>query len=222
MRSNPKGVHFERWRHVHGCGRWFNVARDTVSDRILEVYAMGEPRPLIETPPRRPRAAPAAISRSSAPAPTRRHEPSAIALRQQHRLRGGGRIDRRRPLAFTFDGAGYEGYAGDTLASALLANGVHLVGRSFKYHRPRGIFGAGAEEPNALVQLGSGARTEPNARATQVELYEGLSAAARTAGHPSGSTCGRSTTSLARCSRRASTTRPSCGRRAGGGACTSG
>jgi heterotetrameric sarcosine oxidase delta subunit len=50
MRSNPKGVHFERWRHVHGCGRWFNAARDTVSDRILQVYTMGEPRPLIEAP----------------------------------------------------------------------------------------------------------------------------------------------------------------------------
>jgi sarcosine oxidase subunit alpha len=96
---------------------------------------------------------------------------------QQQRLPGGGRIDRRRPLRFTFDGAAYEGYAGDTLASALLANSVHLVGRSFKYHRPRGIFGAGAEEPNALVQLGTGAHIEPNVRATQVELYDGLSAA---------------------------------------------
>ncbi|MGH6895383.1 MAG: sarcosine oxidase subunit alpha [Geminicoccaceae bacterium] len=94
----------------------------------------------------------------------------------QQRLSGGGRIDRRRPLGFTFDGAQYEGYAGDTLASALLASGVHLVGRSFKYHRPRGIFAAGVEEPNALVQLGSGERTEPNVRATQVELFEGVSA----------------------------------------------
>ncbi len=91
-----------------------------------------------------------------------------------HRLATGGRIDRTRPMGFTFDGARYQGFAGDTLASALLANGVHLVGRSFKYHRPRGIFSAGAEEPNALVQLGTGARTEPNMRATQVELYEGL------------------------------------------------
>jgi sarcosine oxidase subunit alpha len=98
---------------------------------------------------------------------------------QQHRLEGGGRIDRRRPLGFTYDGARYEGYAGDTLASALLANGVHLVGRSFKYHRPRGIFATGPEEPNALAQLGTGAHTEPNARATQVELYEGLVAASQ-------------------------------------------
>jgi len=98
---------------------------------------------------------------------------------QQHRLDGGGRIDRRRPVGFTFDGAHYEGYAGDTLASALLANGVHLVGRSFKYHRARGIVAAGVEEPNALVQLGAGARTEPNARATRVELFEGLAAASQ-------------------------------------------
>jgi sarcosine oxidase, subunit alpha len=66
----------------------------------------------------------------------------------------GGRIDRKELLPFTFDGRTYMGYRGDTLASALLANGVHLIGRSFKYHRPRGIFSAGAEEPNALVTVG--------------------------------------------------------------------
>lgn len=96
---------------------------------------------------------------------------------QQHRLGEGGRIDRSRPLGFTFNGRRYEGYAGDTLASALLANGITLVGRSFKYHRPRGVLSAGPEEPNALVQLGTGAYTEPNPRATQVELFEGLTAA---------------------------------------------
>jgi heterotetrameric sarcosine oxidase alpha subunit len=88
----------------------------------------------------------------------------------------GGMIDRSRPLRFTFDGRSLSGYAGDSLASALLANGVRIVGRSFKYHRPRGIFGAGTEEPNALVQLGSGRRTLPNSKATEVELYEGLTA----------------------------------------------
>jgi sarcosine oxidase subunit alpha len=93
---------------------------------------------------------------------------------QSHRLAGGGIVDRSRTLRFSFDGAAYEGHPGDTLASALLANGVHLVGRSFKYHRPRGIVTAGADEPNALVQLARGARTEPNTRATQQELYEGL------------------------------------------------
>jgi sarcosine oxidase, subunit alpha len=95
---------------------------------------------------------------------------------QSHRLPEGGRIDRSKPLRFVFNGRAYYGYQGDTLASALLANGVALVGRSFKYHRPRGILTAGAEEPNALVQLGVGARTEPNLRATQVELFDGLTA----------------------------------------------
>ena len=90
------------------------------------------------------------------------------------RLPTGGRIDRNRTLTFRFDGRTYHGYHGDTLASALLANGVKVVGRSFKYHRPRGIFGAGSEDPSALVRLGDGARAEPNTRATQVELYDGL------------------------------------------------
>lgn len=95
---------------------------------------------------------------------------------QPYRNSTGGMIDRSRPINFTFNGRRYQGYQGDTLASALLANGVHLVGRSFKYHRPRGIFAAGVEEPNALVQLRSGARTEPNTRATEIELFDGLEA----------------------------------------------
>jgi sarcosine oxidase subunit alpha len=86
----------------------------------------------------------------------------------------GGTIDRSRAIKFRFDGRVYEGYAGDTLASALLANGVSIIARSFKYHRPRGVFAAGAEEPNALVRVGEGARAEPNLKATQVELYDGL------------------------------------------------
>ena len=93
-----------------------------------------------------------------------------------HRLPTGGRIDRSRPLTFRFDGKTYRGFAGDTLASALMANGVILMGRSFKYHRPRGPIAAGAEEPNALVEAGEGTRHEPNLRATQVELCEGLTA----------------------------------------------
>lgn len=87
-----------------------------------------------------------------------------------------GLIDRSSPLTFRFNGTPYQGFAGDTLASALLANGVQLVGRSFKYHRPRGIYSAGSEEPNALVTIGQGAETEPNTRATMVELYNGLEA----------------------------------------------
>ena len=98
---------------------------------------------------------------------------------QPHRLASGGLIDRSQPLGFSFDGQTMSGYAGDTLASALVANGVKLVGRSFKYHRPRGILTAGSEEPNALVELRTGARREPNTRATTVELYEGLIAASQ-------------------------------------------
>jgi sarcosine oxidase subunit alpha len=95
----------------------------------------------------------------------------------EFRAAGGGSIDRGRPLHFRFDDRDYSGFAGDTLASALLANGVHLLGRSFKYHRPRGLLGAGSEEPNALVTVRrDAARLTPNLRATQVELYEGLEA----------------------------------------------
>jgi sarcosine oxidase subunit alpha len=92
------------------------------------------------------------------------------------RITGAGIVDRTRPVSFRFNGRSLQGFAGDTLASALLANGVHLVGRSFKYHRPRGFLTAGHEEPNALVQLERGAYTEPNLRATEIELYEGLEA----------------------------------------------
>ena len=85
-------------------------------------------------------------------------------------------IDADDPVRFTFDGKEYYGVAGDTLASALLANGVKLMGRSFKYHRPRGVVTAGSEEPNAIVELRSAARREPNTRATMIELYDGLDA----------------------------------------------
>jgi len=96
-------------------------------------------------------------------------------MTQAFRLAGGVSLDRARPLSFTFDGVAYGGYEGDTLASALLANGVRLVGRSYKYHRPRGILSAGPEEPNALVGVSRGpGRFTPNLRATQVELYDGL------------------------------------------------
>ncbi|MDX2155659.1 MAG: sarcosine oxidase subunit alpha family protein [Hyphomicrobiaceae bacterium] len=91
----------------------------------------------------------------------------------------GGLVDRSRTIAFSFDGTRYLGHPGDTLASALLANGVRLVGRSFKYHRPRGVLTAGPEEPNALVELRAGARREPNTRATTAELYDGLEAASQ-------------------------------------------
>ncbi|MCM2560778.1 sarcosine oxidase subunit alpha family protein [Lutimaribacter sp. EGI FJ00015] len=92
------------------------------------------------------------------------------------RLASGGQIDRTQTIGFSFDGRQYEGFAGDTLASALVANRVRVVGRSFKYHRPRGVFTAGSEEPNALVTLGRAAAQDPNQRATMVELFEGLEA----------------------------------------------
>ncbi len=102
---------------------------------------------------------------------------SDVAAAQSFRLRQGGLIDRARPLRFAFEGRSYWGFEGDTLASALLANGVRIVGRSFKYHRPRGIVAAGAEEPNALLRVGAGGRQTPNLRATEIELHDGLEAA---------------------------------------------
>jgi len=95
---------------------------------------------------------------------------------QPRRLAAGGRIDRGRPLRFRFDGREMSGFAGDTLASALLANGIRLVGRSFKLHRPRGLLGHGLEEPNALVDVAVGEGRMPNLRATEVVLHDGLDA----------------------------------------------
>ncbi|WKC38484.1 sarcosine oxidase subunit alpha [Ectopseudomonas chengduensis] len=96
-------------------------------------------------------------------------------MSQVNRLAKGGRIDRSQALSFTFNGQTYQGYAGDSLAAALLANGVDIVGRSFKYSRPRGIVAAGAEEPNAVLQIGSTEAAQiPNVRATQQALYSGL------------------------------------------------
>lgn len=94
-------------------------------------------------------------------------------MTQKNRI-DGGHVDRDVTHKFLFDGKTYTGHHGDTLASALLANGVRLMGRSFKYHRPRGVLTAGSEEPNALVELRGGARQEPNTRATTIELYDGL------------------------------------------------
>ena len=104
---------------------------------------------------------------------------NAAGLSQRNRI-AGGFIDRSKPLSFRFDGQHYTGFSGDTLASALLANNVRLIGRSFKYHRPRGILTAGSEEPNALVTIGSGASKDPNCRATTTELFDGLTAKSQT------------------------------------------
>ena len=99
-----------------------------------------------------------------------------MSPRAPRRLPTGGLIDRARTLRFQWEGREYVGHPGDTLASALMANGVTLLGRSFKYHRPRGLLAAGVEEPNVLVQLGTGGRSTPNVRATEIELYDGLDA----------------------------------------------
>jgi sarcosine oxidase subunit alpha len=96
------------------------------------------------------------------------------------RVKSSEYIDETHRVSFKFNGKTYYGFKGDTLASALLANDVHLVGRSFKYHRPRGIMTAGSEEPNAIVQVNDNTnRTEPNVRATEVEIYEGLEASSQ-------------------------------------------
>lgn len=106
-------------------------------------------------------------------------------MSQKNRLQSGGRIDRSKALTFTYNGRQYKGYKGDSIASALLANGVDIVGRSFKYSRPRGIVAAGAEEPNAVLQVGNTEATQvPNVRATQQELFDGLVCSA-TNGWPS-------------------------------------
>src|ERR1700722_11298569 len=96
-------------------------------------------------------------------------------MAQPFRLPARGRIDPSKPLSFSFNGKAIEGYAGDTVASALLANGIRLVGRSFKYHRPRGIISHGSDEPNALLSISRGVgRTDPNNRATVVEAVDGM------------------------------------------------
>ena len=97
-------------------------------------------------------------------------------MSQEFRLEKNGLINRNNKISFSFNGKKYYGYEGDTLSSALIANGVHLVGRSFKYHRPRGFFGAGVDEPYAVVQMIRDGATDPNVRATEQELFEGLEA----------------------------------------------
>jgi heterotetrameric sarcosine oxidase alpha subunit len=134
---------------------------------------MTNPSPQTSFPRRRESTQLSSSSRPGVVGPRLRGDDAAF------RLQAGGLIDRGRDLAFSFDGRSYRGHPGDTLASALLANGVHLVGRSFKYHRPRGILTAGPEEPNAVVELRTGARREPNTRATTAELYDGLTAASQ-------------------------------------------
>ncbi|MER5433557.1 sarcosine oxidase subunit alpha family protein [Streptomyces sp. NPDC002588] len=156
FRDNPKGPFAERWSHAAGCRRWFNVVRDTATNEILEPAPAASARPAFED------------EAPSGPA----GDPAAEPTAQPHPHRTRGRDD-REPLTFTFDGTEYEGRKGDTLASALLANGVIQAGTSIKLGRPRGIFSAGVEEPNAVVQI-EAPFPEPMLPATAVELHDGL------------------------------------------------
>ncbi|MFP1624200.1 sarcosine oxidase subunit alpha family protein [Streptomyces sp. 5K101] len=190
FRDNPKGPFAERWSHADGCRRWFNAVRDTATNEILAVYRAGEPRPATTEPRPVPPARLAASDRpveggpgtqpsaeaGSRPAASARPataDQATTATSQPFRLPTGGRVFRDQPLTFRFDGVEYEGYRGDTLASALLANGVIQAGTSIKLGRPRGIFSAGVEEPNAVVQI-EAPFPEPMLPATAVELYDGL------------------------------------------------
>ncbi|CAL9329805.1 Sarcosine oxidase subunit alpha [Streptomyces sp. enrichment culture] len=190
FRDNPKGPFAERWSHAAGCRRWFNAVRDTATNEVLAVYRTGEerpatlePRPVLSVRPAFEDEAP------SGPTGVQGAEPpggveGAEPLQGGKGRRGGsetqpfrhptrGRIDRTAPLTFTFDGTQYHGYRGDTLASALLANGVIHTGTSIRLGRPRGIFSAGVEEPNAVIQIEE-PFPEPMLPATTVELYDGL------------------------------------------------
>ncbi|MEW2159313.1 sarcosine oxidase subunit alpha family protein [Streptomyces sp. NPDC007189] len=195
FRDNPKGPFAERWSHAAGCRRWFNAVRDTATNEILTVYKVGEPRPeTFEAGPvtsqrRQENQARPALEDEARPGPTGAEgaEPlqdgtggaaaplGGSAAGQPFRRPTGGRIDRTIPLTFTFDGTAYQGHRGDTLASALLANGVIQAATSIKLGRPRGIFSAGVEEPNAVVQI-EAPFPEPMLPATTVELHDGLAA----------------------------------------------
>ncbi|AOR36535.1 ferredoxin [Streptomyces fodineus] len=197
FRDNPKGPFAERWSHAAGCRRWFNAVRNTATNEILAVYKVGEARPETAERPAvtsQPRSAPSSArleefedKAPSGPAEVQRAEPPSGVEGTEplqdgtgrggwgatFRTRTGGRIDRDAPLTFTFDGTEYQGYRGDTLASALLANGVVQAATSITLGRPRGIFSAGVEEPNAVVQI-EAPFPEPMLPATTVELYDGL------------------------------------------------
>ncbi|MFD8212502.1 sarcosine oxidase subunit alpha family protein [Streptomyces sp. NPDC059697] len=201
FRDNPKGPFAERWSHAAGCRKWFNAVRDTATNEILAVYRAGEERPAT-LEPRPVHSACLGVpllgefedKAPSGPTGVQAAEPlqdgtgrggggaasiSGSAAGQPFRHPTRGRIHRDTPLTFTFDGTEYQGHRGDTLASALLANGVIKAGTSIKLGRPRGIFSAGVEEPNAVVQI-EAPFPEPMLPATTVELYDGLVASSLT------------------------------------------
>jgi sarcosine oxidase subunit alpha len=201
FRDNPKGPFAERWSHAVGCRRWFNAVRDTATNEILAVYRVGEPRPSTAEPrpaaPARHGALPGPSDVGSSPelegkfaqtegssaaepatgtravSPLVPEQAGAGEADQPFRLPSGGRIERDRRLTFVFDGTEYGGFLGDTLASALLANGVIQAATSIRSGRPRGVFSAGVEEPNAVVQI-EAPFPDPMLPATTVELYDGL------------------------------------------------
>ncbi|MCX4425750.1 sarcosine oxidase subunit alpha family protein [Streptomyces mirabilis] len=195
FRDNPKGPFAERWSHAAGCRKWFNAVRDTATNEILAVYRAGEerpatlePRPVHSACPGVPPLGELEDKAPSGPTGAQEAKPlqdgtsrggggaasiSGSAAGQPFRHPTRGRIHRGTPLTFTFDGTEYQGHRGDTLASALLANGVIEAGTSIKLGRPRGIFSAGVEEPNAVVQI-EAPFPEPMLPATTVELYDGL------------------------------------------------
>ncbi|MFJ1558961.1 sarcosine oxidase subunit alpha family protein [Streptomyces mirabilis] len=195
FRDNPKGPFAERWSHAAGCRKWFNAVRDTATNEILAVYRAGEerpatlePRPVHSACPGVPPLGEFEDKAPSGPTGVQEAKPlqdgtsrggggaasiSGSAAGQPFRHPTRGRIHRGTPLTFTFDGTEYQGHRGDTLASALLANGVIAAGTSIKLGRPRGIFSAGVEEPNAVVQI-EAPFPEPMLPATTVELYDGL------------------------------------------------
>ncbi|MEV1292163.1 sarcosine oxidase subunit delta [Pseudonocardia sp. NPDC049635] len=146
FRENPEGPVAERWNHTAGCRRWFNAVRDTATYRFLAVYPAGAPRPEL---------------------------PGARDVTGGHRVAGHGRIDRTRTLSFTVDGVTRTGHPGDTLASALLAAGVRVLGASVNRRRPRGIVSAWTDDPAGLVQI-EAPFPEPMRQAAAVELYDGL------------------------------------------------
>ncbi|KAB1148265.1 sarcosine oxidase subunit alpha family protein [Streptomyces luteolifulvus] len=189
FRANPKGPFAERWSHAAGCRRWFNAVRDTATNEILAVYKAGESYPATLEPrqasPARPAFEDEAVqpeggSGGAAPIGVEGAESLQDGTgrggggeTRTFRTPTGGRIDRDTAFTFTFDGVEYQGHRGDTLASALLANGVIAAATSIKRGRPRGIFSAGVEEPNAVVQI-EAPFPEPMLPATTVELYDGL------------------------------------------------
>ena len=191
-RPNICGMHREYWHHTHGCRQWLIMERNTQTHEITTCELA---RPMSLSSPSSPSSPPPSPPTSSPPTsplppfsviPAQAGISADSRTTRDSRLRGndgdsgnrlpeGGRINRAQPLTVTFDNKKLQAYQGDTLASAMLASNVKVVARSFKYHRPRGVYSAGAEEPCALVHIGEGARGEANVRAS-AEAFDGMKA----------------------------------------------